>query len=280
MIPKKSKISASRDFKISRMKPKIKATNPHKHDEYHELIYLSEGSGFHTIDLQTYQISTPCLFLVKAGEVHYWEFTEIPRGYVVIFKADFLVHLASQNIYSSFNQTRNRYFPIHQNEDFPFLSLLDLMNAEYSNMYEASNRVIASSLELILIQMNRISERISKPRANIREKTFKEFQQLLETELTKFHQVKEYAEKLNITAKHLNKIAKQVTGKTASEVISEALILEAQRQLIYSSKNVSEIGYTLGFNNPSHFIKFFKSKVKLTPDRYRQHKITNMPSST
>ncbi|HLR32545.1 MAG TPA: AraC family ligand binding domain-containing protein, partial [Fodinibius sp.] len=182
-IPKKSKIDYASDFKISRMKPKIKATDPHKHDEYHELIYLTGGTGFHTIDLQTYQIDVPSLFLVKAGEVHYWEFTEVPEGYVVIFRSDFLAHLSTDGIYSSFNQTRNRYFPLGVSNYFPFTSLFELIETEYSSGDHFSNRVIASSLELIFTQMFRISRQNRQTDLAPREKTFQKFQELMDSHI-------------------------------------------------------------------------------------------------
>jgi len=275
-IPKKSKIDYASDFKISRMKPKIKATDPHKHDEYHELIYLTDGAGFHTIDLQTYQIDVPSLFLVKAGEVHYWEFTDVPEGYVVIFKSDFLAHLSTDGIYSSFNQTRNRYFPLGGSNHFPLTSLFELIETEYSNGDHFSNRVIASSLELIFTQMFRISRQNRKTDLNPKEKTFRTFQELMDTHIHECYLVKEYAEMLHVTPKHLNEITKQETGQTASELITKKRILEAQRQLLYSSQNISEISHTLDFSSPSHFVTFFKNKVGTTPEQYRREKVTDM----
>lgn len=278
-IPKKSKIDELRDFKISRMKPKIKATNPHKHDEYHELIYLTEGAGFHTVDLTTYQIETPSLFLVKAGEVHYWEFTEMPDGFVTIFKSSFLAHLASKATYSSFNQTKNRYFPVSGPNKFPFNSLFELMETEYVNNQDASTRIIASSLELIFTQMIRLSKRQKKAPLDRQENLFRKLQALLDNHISEYHQVKDYADLLNVTPKYLNDITKRKAQKTASNLIAETLILEAQRQLLYSSRNVSEIGDALGFSSASHFIKYFKSRVATTPQQYRISGVTDVSSS-
>lgn len=275
-IPKKSKISDTIDFKISRMKPKIKATNPHKHNEYHELIYLTDGAGFHTIDLTTYQIETPSLFLVKAGEVHYWEFTEIPKGYVVIFKSDFLAHLSSESTYSKFDQTQERNFRIRRDLQFPFSSLFELIEDEYNQDKEGSTRIIASSLELIFTQMARLTNRSQSNEIHPKEKTYRTFLDLLDKHLPDYYLVKKYAELLNITPKHLNEITKERTQQTASELIIQKRILEAQRQLLYSSQTISEIAHTLGFSSPSHFSSFFKKNVGSTPDQYRTRKVTDL----
>ncbi|MBA4058281.1 MAG: hypothetical protein C0490_26425 [Marivirga sp.] len=66
----------------------IKRTKPHKHDAYFELIYLSEGAGFHWIDTEKYQIHPPVVFFLS-GQLHYWEMTAIPKGYVMLFKEEF-----------------------------------------------------------------------------------------------------------------------------------------------------------------------------------------------
>lgn len=275
-IPKKSKISDTSDFRISRMKRKIKATNPHKHDEYHELIYLTEGAGFHTIDLKTYQIETPSLFLVKAGEVHYWEFTEIPDGNVAIFKSDFLAHLSSKSTYSRFDQTDNRYFRLGESPEFPFSSLFKLIKDEYDHDKEGSTRIIASCLDLIFTQMSRLTKRNKNKEIHPNEKTYQAFRELLNEHLTDYHLVKKYAELLNVTPKHLNEVTKEQTQQTASELIAQKRILEAQRQLLYTSKTISEIAYQLGFSSPSHFVTFFKKNVDSTPDKYRTQKVTDI----
>jgi len=46
-IDTKNKLDEGLTFKISRFKEQIKKTNPHKHEEYYELIFLSAGEGFH-----------------------------------------------------------------------------------------------------------------------------------------------------------------------------------------------------------------------------------------
>jgi len=275
-IPKKSKISDVSDFKISRMKPRIKATNPHKHDEYHELIYLTKGAGFHTIDMQEYEVETPCLFLVKSGEVHFWEFTEVPSGFVVIFKSGFLAHLATRATFTSFNQIEDRYFPLAKSNKFPFETLFELIETEFSVNQESSNQVIGSTLGLVFTQLFRLSKGENLKNRNRNEEIFNQFLELLGEHVEQYNLVKEYAELLHITPKFLNKISKKQTGKTASKLITQKQVLESQRQLLYSTKTVSEIADVLGFSSSSHFVTFFKRHTELTPDQYRRKNSPNM----
>jgi len=73
-------------FKISRFNEQIKNTKPHKHDEYYELIFLSKGEGFYGIESDKYMISTPEFYFLKPGQLLFWEFTSIPKGFVISFK--------------------------------------------------------------------------------------------------------------------------------------------------------------------------------------------------
>jgi len=62
----RNKLEREQLFKISRFREVIKRTKPHKHDAYFELIYLSEGAGFHWIDTQKFQITPPvCILFIR-----------------------------------------------------------------------------------------------------------------------------------------------------------------------------------------------------------------------
>lgn len=269
-IPRKSKIDHKSDFKISRMKGEIKATKPHKHDKYHELIYLAEGAGFHTIDLEAYQIKPPSLFLVKAGKIHYWEFTAIPKGFVVIFRSDFLVHLVSSDILSGFKQLQTNFFDLQKSNAKLFRPLFEQMEKEFNHRQEYYSRIIASYLEILMGRMIRISLQSKENPADSRQKLVNNYQQLISKNLTNHHLVKEYADLLNVTPKHLNETCTAATGKTASEILNDNILLEAKRRLLYTSGTVADIGYALGFSDPSNFGTFFKRHASVTPGTFRK----------
>ncbi|HMJ70365.1 MAG TPA: hypothetical protein VK508_15780 [Cyclobacteriaceae bacterium] len=71
-ITVKNKLEEKQLFKISSFKEMIKRTKPHKHDAYFEIIYLSQGTGFHWVDTQKFQIRLPVVYFLS-GQLHYWE---------------------------------------------------------------------------------------------------------------------------------------------------------------------------------------------------------------
>jgi AraC-like DNA-binding protein len=79
-----------------------------------------------------------------------------------------------------------------------------------------------------------------------------------------------YASKLNITPHHLNYIVKEVTGKTATEVIRERSILEARRLFTFTDLSVTEIAARLNYFDSSYFAKIFKAVAGVSPSAYRK----------
>ena len=80
---------------------------------------------------------------------------------------------------------------------------------------------------------------------------------------------KDYASQLSVHVNHLNRAIKETTGKTTTNYITERLLSEAKALLKHTDWNISEIGYCLGFEEPTHFNNFFKKLTKHTPTSYR-----------
>jgi len=78
-----------------------------------------------------------------------------------------------------------------------------------------------------------------------------------------------YAQMLFITPNHLNSLCKKVVGTNATELIKDRVILEAKRLLTHTTMTVTQIAYELGFEDNSHFGKYFKSVVNETPEKFR-----------
>jgi len=80
---------------------------------------------------------------------------------------------------------------------------------------------------------------------------------------------KEYAERLAIHVNHLNKVLKENTGKTTTEVIISRITQEAKILLKQTDWTISEIAYSLGFEEVAHFSNFFKKQTAVTPVAFR-----------
>jgi AraC-like DNA-binding protein len=78
-----------------------------------------------------------------------------------------------------------------------------------------------------------------------------------------------YANKLEVTAKHLSRTVKKQTGFTAVEWIERFVILEAKVLLKSSNLNIQQISDELNFPSQSFFGKYFKKQTGLSPKEFR-----------
>jgi AraC family transcriptional activator of pobA len=80
---------------------------------------------------------------------------------------------------------------------------------------------------------------------------------------------KDYADRLNVHVNHLNKVLKEITGHTTTDIISKRIVQEAKILLKQTDWNISEISFTLGYDDPAHFSHFFKKQTSFTPLAFR-----------
>lgn len=82
--------------------------------------------------------------------------------------------------------------------------------------------------------------------------------------------VEELSHELGMSRVHLYKKLLQITGKTPIEFIRIIRLKRAAQLLRESQRNVSEIAYEVGFNNPKYFSKYFKEEFGLLPSVYQE----------
>jgi AraC family transcriptional activator of pobA len=79
----------------------------------------------------------------------------------------------------------------------------------------------------------------------------------------------DFATTLGVHVNHLNKVLKEITGKTTTEIIRSRINQEAKILLKQTSWNVSEVANCLGFEEVAHFSNFFKKQTNLSPLSFR-----------
>ena len=105
---------------------------------------------------------------------------------------------------------------------------------------------------------------------NRKEEVFEQFLRVLSETFRKERSVNYYANKLFLTSKHLSRVVKEISGKTAGEWIDDFVILEAKALLRSSERSIQEISEALHFANQSFFGKYFKHHTGMSPKEYRR----------
>ncbi len=95
------------------------------------------------------------------------------------------------------------------------------------------------------------------------------FLNLVQKHFKKERFLKFYAEKLDLTPKHLSRTMKNLTGFTAVEWIERYVVLEAKVMLKASNLNIQQISDELNFPSQSFFGKYFKKNVGMSPKEFR-----------
>ncbi len=79
----------------------------------------------------------------------------------------------------------------------------------------------------------------------------------------------DYAAQLAVHVNHLNKVLKETTGATTTTLISSRIIKEAKILLKQTDWNVSQIAWSLGFEEVAHFSNFFRKQTNVSPMSFR-----------
>ncbi len=78
------------------------------------------------------------------------------------------------------------------------------------------------------------------------------------------------AAEIGITPTQLNRCCHQVLGHAALGVLQGRLLLEAQRDLAYTTMSVKQVALGLGFADAGYFSRFFRRHMGHTPLAWRQ----------
>lgn len=268
---------AFRTMEENHLKAKGEKPLPHRHDFYTVLL-VKNACGSHFIDYEEFKMKPQTIFFVAPGQVHQVVVnSNDPSGDILMFSDEFL----SRNFISAEFISNLSVFACGINTppiDLPtdsFHKICTLSN-EISKAFISNSPFkfdeIAAYLILILIECNQYAAQSHDQNPqNIQSgrQIIKEFRQLLELNIERWHKVHEYADEMNISADYLNNVVKSNIGKTAKELINSRIVLEAKRLGLHTDLTTKEIAYQLGYDDPSHFSKFFKKETQQAFTNFR-----------
>jgi AraC-like DNA-binding protein len=241
---------------------------PHKHDFYLVML-VTRGSGWHEIDFRKYPVRPGRIFFMQPGQMHYWNLSKDINGYVFFHSKSFFDEgytLAGLHDFPFFRSTRS--VPSIQLDKNTFTMIRQFMSTitqERASHLPYRHQRLHAWISLVYTGLARVyHEGEEVKNRNYLEKLHR-FEQLIEKHYKDHKLPSFYADKLNITEKHLNRIGRECVNKTSTQLIAERVVLEAKRLLMRSGMNVTETGYELGFDDKSYFVRFFRKQVGFTP---------------
>ena len=237
--------------------------------------FIVKGYARATINITQYEFHENDLVYLPSGSffmVH--EFSEDARVLYLVLSSSFMEK-------NAFSLRRSRvmnqeYSPIvHVTDEqaeviLQFSSLLEhavnctpsMLNTE--RMVHVYNLIHLVYTDYFVANINTATQPIDR-----KTEIYHEYSDLVMKHYHEWHHVSDYADALRITVPHLCSTIKQACGRTAGDLIVDAIVTDAKAQLKLSMLPIKEIASSLGFDNVAFFNRFFKTHEGITPKNYR-----------
>lgn len=244
---------------------------PHIHTHLFQVFILQKGSLLLQEATKEEELHAPCIMLIPPTKLHGLIYTPNVEGYILTLSESIM-----EDIFKTSNPIWQTYEDIRIlssfEEEISFELLLRiLINIEAELFRENPERflMLRSYLTQFFIHLHRLNKQVEAQKGDsLMMIHFRKFQHNIKhSEYPK--SIPEFADELNITPVHLNRICKAVAGKSAIELVHQNLINEAQKYLLHTSYSISEIAFLLKFEYPNYFAKLFKKYVGVSPNEFR-----------
>jgi len=240
----------------------------------YSIYWIKKGFGEYHIDFENYSFDGNVLFFLSPGQVFSVDTEAIEKAYKLTFLKDFYciqTHdkevacngVLFNNIYDTpfLQPTENDTLKL----DFIISSLVDELKQSETGQYD----MLQAYLKQFIVHAVRIKKEHYQIKDDVESQLFKDFSLLVEQNYKTLHSVTEYANRLGISPKSLTKHFQKTGSQTPSDFIKNRIILEAKRQLLYSSDSVKQIAFNLGYNDPAYFTRFFTKSTTKSPLHFK-----------
>ncbi|MCP5145863.1 MAG: helix-turn-helix domain-containing protein [Gammaproteobacteria bacterium] len=248
---------------------------PHAHPELLQLMFALNGSCELQIEQRRHSLAGPCMLYIPGGKVHSFNFSDDSIGWVVTASEHVFTPPAgapeAETMLRLMRTTMVRQFEKSAPEIRFFSQILARMTNEFSASNPARKLALESLFTLVMIEMARMVDADDEAEAyrDAHYIAFDRFRRMLEHNLRDHMNIERYANELGLSSTKLNRICRRYAGRTAHEMIQGRLLLEAQRLLIYTAANATQVALELGFKDPAYFNRFFRKETGMTPLAFR-----------
>lgn len=242
---------------------------PHRH-EYWELVWCLDDTGEQQIDFIDYPNKRGRIFTIAPGQVH--QSADMGNQVRLIsFTPGFVEtdYRSTQLVESTFGVHEDRLPYLDCSEiGIEYLSPIFKMLFDERQREDCDWSLVGSLVECFLRYVLRFSvSEVAK--SDKKDARVSQLISLIEQHYQTHKKCQFYADELALTNKRLNEIVKAEKGKSVTQLIHDRLILEANRRLIFSTNNIKQIAFDLGFDDPAYFSRFYRSQMNETPIEFR-----------
>jgi AraC family transcriptional regulator, transcriptional activator of pobA len=266
---------SSEEFLVQRLEDSVKAIKlplpPHRKTVY-DFIVIKEGEAQRTFGLTSYSLKANQLFLMPTNQITSTPYiSQDIKGFYCHFNLNFLEGLLPYFEKLRIFETNKVVVDFSEENIFSICHKLENMLSLFNTNLKHKKAQLAFALLSILFEIeNHIPETGVEKNISASQRITTHFKKLLNIHIRSLKKVSDYADLLNISPNHLNKSVKFESGKSANQWILDTLLLESKTMLIQSNLSIAEISFSLSFEDPSYFSRFFKASTGFSPLVYRK----------
>ncbi|MDL2256014.1 helix-turn-helix domain-containing protein [Parabacteroides sp. OttesenSCG-928-G06] len=244
------------------------------------LILITEGNARVSLDNVSYELTANSFLFIMPSHIVQITYTSPDlQGKLLLADLAFLEECKPEAINPSLvNYMRLRKNPhIHMEEEEmqalnKYVTLLRKKLSEDKHYFQ--DEIVHTFFMALLLEMVNIvlgkKDYIVMKKMTRKEEIVNKFLKLLLIHYREEHTITFYADKLFITPQYLSSVLKELTDKTASEWIDEAILAEARVLLKSPKVTVQEVSIQLNFADQSTFGKFFKKHAGMSPSQFKK----------
>ena len=247
---------------------------PHSHHGLLQLLWLEQGEATLQLDDWKDQLVAGGVLIVPQHCIHGFQFSNYAQGIVITLAYPLLENLGTDLSTALQSESAARVFILEENEERSLIeAMLRKLMKEYQRQQGYRRELIESSLTVVLAclmqQAQSMQPRLVEHPKRAR-RYLSEFTNLIEQDYMHHHQLTFYATKIGISTAHLNTVCREFVQRSALDLIHARIMLEAKRNLVYTSLTIKTVAEMLGFADPAYFTRFFKRQAGLSPKEFRQ----------
>lgn len=239
---------------------------PHRHARLSQLFVIVDGGVAAHVEGEALHLKTGDFLFVSSQSVHEFVFQPETEGFVISFPNTLVDDLAPRGsaMQSHLSSTVSGACADGM------LALADLLEATVSTTTPfRAERMLGLAYSMLGLVAEHAARRRSDHKGTHKDLRMQQLDGLIAQHHAKAWTAKDYAQALSLSTGHLSRLCRACSGMGATAYIEHQVMEEACRLLAFTQVAVSEIGYRLGYSDPSYFSKRFRIVHGQTPSDYR-----------
>ena len=251
---------------------------PHRHDNLLQIVFIEEGYIKSNIDTSEMNCYGPAIVSIPPTVVHGFKSQPGTKGYVLTIAESFLQQISDTIEQDNFAQLRHTPKVLsldpHTKITAEIASTIRTIDNEFRWPQSGRMQLISAYLNILMIQIGRLpcpteNKNMVSTQQFKQMGIFKNFRSLVDHHYKEHWSVQRYAQHMGMSEGRLNTLCRKIVDLSPSQIIHNRMIIEAKRNLAYTSMPVSVIAYELGFKDPAYFSRYFAKQVGTAASSFR-----------